>query len=267
MAILTISREFGSGGREIGQAVAQQLGYDYVDKARILGDIKAIGGKWEEWGKDLDEHCPTVWERYDWSFRGFGALIQSIILNYALRDRVVILGRGGNFLLHGIPYAYRIRVVAPVEARLQRIMPRESVDRETAQWLVERTDRDRSCFIHALYGKAWDDPSGYDALFNTGEQSLDKVAALVVDALTEKEQFRADEARRTLEMRAAAAQVKAGLVTDPGLFIPTLDVLTDGAHLVVRGIIHNPKEHQRIEALARKLAGDRPLKCALHYRD
>jgi hypothetical protein len=67
-------------------------------------------------------------------------------------------------------------------------------------------------------------------------------------------------------MRAAAAQVKAGLATDPGLFIPTLDVLYDGSHIVVHGIIHNPKEHKRIEALARKLAGDRPLTCALHYR-
>ena len=63
MAILTVSREFGSGGREIGQAVAKILNYTYIDKERLLGDMRASGKEWEEWGKNLDEHCPTVWEK------------------------------------------------------------------------------------------------------------------------------------------------------------------------------------------------------------
>jgi cytidylate kinase len=266
MAILTISREFGSGGREIGQAVARELQYEYVDKAKILNDLRAIGKNWEEWGKDLDEHCPTIWEKYDWSFRGFGALIQNAILNYALQDRVVIMGRGANFLLHGIPFAYRIRVVAPLEERIARIIVRESVDRETAQWLVEKTDRDRSSFINALYGKPWDEPKEYDAVFNTAVLTLGEIAALISSALVERDRYRTKDARKTLEMRAAAAHVKAGMMTDPALFVPTLEVFYDGSSIVLRGIIHNPKEHQRIEAIATRLAGDRPVKCDLHYR-
>jgi cytidylate kinase len=61
MAILTVSRELGSGGREIARAVASELNYDYVDKQRIFDDIKAAGSKWEKWGEALDEHCHTVW--------------------------------------------------------------------------------------------------------------------------------------------------------------------------------------------------------------
>jgi hypothetical protein len=71
-----------------------------------------LGQEWEKWGKDLDEHCPTLWEKHDWSFRGFSALVQSSILGHALKGRVVIMGRGGNFLLKDVPYALRIRVVA-----------------------------------------------------------------------------------------------------------------------------------------------------------
>jgi cytidylate kinase len=266
MAILTISREFGSGGREIGQAVARELQYEYVDKAKILNDLRAIGKNWEEWGKDLDEHCPTIWEKYDWSFRGFGALIQNAILNYALQDRVVIMGRGANFLLQGIPFAYAIRVVAPLEERIARIMVRESVGRETAQWLVEKTDRDRSSFINALYGKPWDEPKDYDAVFSTGVQTLEEIAAMIVITLVERDRHHSEDAQRILEMRAAAAYVKAGILTDPGLFVPTLDVFYDGSSIVLRGIIHNPQEHRRLEALACSLAGNRPVKCDLHYR-
>jgi cytidylate kinase len=266
MAILTVSREFGSGGREIGRAVAEALHYEYIDKAAILSGIRAAGKKWEEWGKDLDEHCPTVWEKYDWSFRGFGALIQSLIMEHALNDRVVIMGRGGNFLLKDIPYALRIRVAAPLEKRVERIMERESVDRETAHWLVEKTDKGRASFIHVLYGKRWDDPEEYDMIFNTGDHTLEEITERVKKGLMDREKFNTREAKELLRMRSLAAKVKAGIATDPGIFIPVLDVDHVGEGLVLRGVIHNPKEHKRVEDAARKIAGDVPIRCELHYR-
>jgi hypothetical protein len=67
-------------------------------------------------------------------------------------------------------------------------------------------------------------------------------------------------------MRALAAKIKATLLSDPSHFIPTLDVDYDETQLVLRGVIHNPKEHEGIEKAARELAGDVPLKCELHYR-
>lgn len=266
MAILTISREFGSGGREIGHAVAEALSFEYVDKERILKDIRAFGHKWEDWGKDLDEHCPTIWEKYDWSFRGFGALTQQVLLAHAVKDRVVIVGRGGNFLLRGIPHSLRIRVVAPVEERVARIMVRDSVDRETARWLAAKVDHDRICFLHALYGKQWSDPEDYDMLFDTGVRTVEEVTNIVKTALGESERFNTEEARELLRMRALAARVKAGLLTDPSIFVPILDVCWDGKDLVLRGTVHNPKERKRIEDAARSLAGDTRLKCDLHYR-
>ena len=266
MAILTISREYGSGGREIAQAVAGTLGYDYVDKARVLEDIKAFGTRWEEWAKELDEHSPTVWERYDWSFRGFGALIRGTILNYALKDRVVIMGRGGNFILKDVPHALRIRVVAPLEARIERIMKRETVDYDTAQWLIKKTDRERSSFLYALYGKHWDDSAEYDRVFHTGVQSIDEVTTIVKSLLEEKDQFNTEESRKTLQMQDLAAKINTEIIMRFGFSLPTLDVFYDGRGLVLRGIIHNPKEHERIEDEAKKLAGKLPLKCELRYR-
>jgi len=255
MAILTVSREFGSGGRDIGQAVAKQLGYEYVNKEKILDDIRPLGKKWEEWGKNLDEHCPTVWEKYDWSFRGFTALLQSHILNYALKDNVVIMGRGGNFLLKDIPYALRIRV-----------MKRESVDRDTAKWLAERTDKERSCLIHSIYGKKWDDPAEYDMVFDTGIKTVGEITNIVKDALLAKEKFNTAEAKKILTMKTVAAEIKAGILTEPAFFVPILDVYYDGKNLILRGVIHNPKEHKKIEDKAKEIAGDIPLKCELHYR-
>ena len=265
MAILTISREFGSGGREIGMAVAKALNYEYINKERILADIRTTGKDWETYGKNLDEHCPTIWEKYDWSFRGFNALLQSLILHYALNDRVVIMGRGGNFLLKGIPYALRVRVTAPIEQRVQRIMKRESMDKDTAHWLAEKTDRERSCLIHLLYGKHWDDHAEYDMVFDTSVKTLDEIVNIVKDTLLEKEKFNTEAARKLLQIRAIAAKIKAEILIDHGLFIPTLDVYPEGENLILRGVIHSPKEHKKIEDKAKR-SGDIPLKCELHYR-
>lgn len=266
MAILTISREFGSGGREIGHAVARIMDYEYINKEQLTAAMRATGTEWEEWGKHLDEHCPTLWEKYDWSFRGFGALLQSHILNQARSNKVVIMGRGGNFLLEDIPYALRIRVVAPMDKRIDRIMARESVDSDTARWLSERTDRERSCLIHLLYGKHWDDPAEYDMVFDTGSRTLDEIAALVTDALSEKEKYHTEAAKKLLYRKARAAQIKAEILTDHALFIPILDVYPEGETLILRGVIHSPKEHKKIEEKAKRIAGDISLKCELHYR-
>jgi cytidylate kinase len=266
MAILTISREFGSGGREIGHAVAEQLSYEYIDRERILADMRVSGEKWERWGKDLDEHRPTIWEKYDWSFRGFGALIQSHILDYALLDRVVIMGRGGNFLLKDIPHALRVRITAPIDMRIERIAKRESVDTETARWLAKKTDSERASFIHAIYGKRWDDTEDYDMAFDTGVLTVNEITPILKDALLKKDSSNTEEARNALRIRALASRVKAGILTEPHIFVPTLDVECDGRQLILRGTIHSPVEHKAVEDLARKLAPDMQINCRLHYR-
>lgn len=264
MAILTVSREFGSGGREIGQGISALLNYEYIDRERLLADIKAVGGEWEKWGKELDEHCPTIWEKHDWSFRGFSAMIQSCILNHALNGKTVIIGRGGNFLLENIPSALRVRIFAPINKRIERIMIRESVDRETARWLVEKTDNARACFIRSIYGKEWDDPAEYDMVFDTGIKSEDEIIKILKDLLLEKDRFATE--LKTLHLRTEAARIKAALLTNPKLFIPTLDVYHSGETLVLRGVVHDPKEHKAVEEEAKKLAKGSSIKCELHYR-
>ncbi len=262
--VLTISREFGSGGREIGQAVARDLGWTYVDREILLDDIGKDGSKWERWAQDLDEHRPTVWERYDWSFRGFAALLQLHMLEHAAQGGVVIMGRGGTFVLQGIPHVLRVRVSAPLDQRIERVVRREGVDRGTARWLCEKIDSERACFLHAVYGKPWDDPAQYDLVLAVPGQSVDAEVARVKEALAGL--AASDEAREALRMRTSAARVKSGIMTNPSFLLPVFDVVPSGEGLVLRGVTHTPKEHRRIEEEACRLAGGIPIRCELHYR-
>jgi len=267
MAIITISREFGSIGKEIGQMLAANLGYEYIDREKIMQDVKTIGGnQWEKLGEEFDEHYPNFLERYGWSFRGFVSLEQSIFLDYALKDKVVLLGRGGNLLLKGIPYVLRVRVVMAKEARIERIMKDQDISRDTASWLAEKADLERARSVHFIYGKDWDDPTEYDLILDLDSQKPEEVIKIIVTALTEKKNKYSEEAKKTLLMRAAAAKVKAGILTNASFRIPILDAEPAGDGIVLRGVIHTPKEQKRLEEEAKKLAGDVPIKFELHYR-
>src|SRR6185369_17932962 len=149
-----------------------------------------------------------------------------------------------------VPHAYRIRITAPLDVRIERIMKREGVDQATARWLCEKTDQERSGFLHAIYGKPWDEPASYDQVFQVTDQSANSVVGVVRNELVERERLATEGARKSLAMLASAAKVKAGIATNPRFFIPVLEVAVDGDELVLRGLTHTPKEHKAIEKTA-----------------
>jgi len=266
MAILTISREFGSGGHEIGQKVAARLDYQFVDKKRLFQDLENVGPRWARAARELDEVCPTVWERYDWQYRGYVAEVEALILTYAAADRAVIIGRGGSFLLEGVPFCLRARLVAPLELRIGRIMERESLSRVAAERLITRVDGDRACFIKANYGCEWNEDRFYDMTLNTGSLTYSQVEDILAEALGEKERLATPEARAELAQKALAYRLKARVATEPRLFVPTLEVSVKDGTIVVTGIIHNPKEAHLLQDLAKEVCGEQPVRLDLHHR-
>jgi cytidylate kinase len=266
MAILTISRQHGSIDKEITQTMACLWNYQYIDRRKILEDMSAQGSQWEEFGKEFDEHYPNMWERFDRSYTGFVVLSQSIILSYALKDNVIIVGRGGNFLLREVPFALNVRIVAPLEQRLEAIMKRENLSRSVAELLVKKVDKEMSRAVQLIYGKNIDDPSAYDLFFDVGVLPIHDVMAAIRAALLAKDSLKTEDAKKALQMKALAKKVRAGIVTHPKLFIPVFDVLPGKDQLLVTGIVHNPEEYKKVEKAVRELAGTVPVEFSLHYR-
>jgi len=266
MAILTISREYGSGGRDIGRMVAQRLGYDYVDKERLFSDLEQAGARWGKAARELDEVCPTVWERFDWQYRAYVVQLEAMIIRCAARDRVVIIGRGGSLLLRQVPHCLRVRLVAPLAVRVERIMLRESLSQEAAKRLILRVDGDRACYIKANYGTDWDEEQVYDMTLSTGKLTYDQVAEILAEGLADKERLATAEAKTHLEALALSYELKAHIATDPRVLVPTLEVGVDAGTIVVAGIIHTPKEERLLRDMAREVLGDKPVRFDLHHR-
>ncbi len=271
MAILTISRQFGSGGREIGHTIAQVMHYEYIDRQKILEDMSKEGAFWKDKAEYFDENYPDLWERNDWAYRGFVALNQSYFLQHAVRGNVVIMGRGGNFLLKKFPFVLKVRIIAPLEKRIERIMAREGVNKEIAQYLIEKADTEMAKAVYIIYGKNIDDPREYDFVFDTAQKSQDEIVSIIKNALIEKDKYQTLEAMEALKLRALAEKIKAAILTDPQLLISAFDVdpqeegLTKFG-LTIRGIVHNRDDIERIKKVTRTLAGNLPLEFQIHYQ-
>ena len=266
MAILTISREFRSGSQEIGMAVTRELNYRYVAKEQLLQDMKAAGERWERAVQQMDEVIPSYWERYDWEYQGFIALVELHVFEYALRNNVVIVGRGGNHLLQGVPHAFRVRLTAPKEKRVERVMLKDGLDRKAAEVLLDRIDRNRAGHIQINYKKSWDNAKDFDMVLNTGVQSLEECTKILVDALRQRDRKATAAGFDLLRGRALAARVKAGVLTDRRFHIPTLTVSFEEGIVVLRGVVHNAAEHRTVEELAQQTASPAKVRCELHYR-
>ena len=269
MAILTISKEFGSGGTHIGKTAASLLNYEYVPLKQIYEDAKQAGKQWARAAEEYADGARSLWEKHDWSFMGFVALSQSIILKYALKDNIVIMARGGNLLLGDIPHCLKVRVDAPFEARVESIMRREDISRELAGHIVKKADREHSIIVNQIYGKERkdrNDPKAYDFIFNTVSQSAEDVASIVKEACLKKDAYKTEAALKALQLKAVAYAVKAGIATNPHLLVPTLEVVPKEGGLVVRGVVTSAKEYRGIQEEAARWAEDVPVTFDLHFR-
>ena len=266
LAILTLSREYKNGSVEIGKAVAQQLGFVLVDRFCIYDKLKAVGEKWGRLAHELEEERPTIWEKYDREYLGFISLIESTIYDYALKGGAVILGRGSAFLLHDIPHVLKVRVYAPMDIRIKRMMEQDKVNRQTAEKVLTDIDKSRAGYVRAIYGKNYKDVQHYDLVFNTGMQSYEKATREIIETLENFIHRITPEGLKKLKDRALAAKIKALISIHPDLFIPTLSVTHSGQAIILEGKVHGPKEYRLAEEIARETAGSHSLKNKLVFR-
>jgi cytidylate kinase len=218
MAVVTIAHETGSGGPEIGVELAKRLGYRYVDRD-MLSEAALRYGVGEDKLAELDEKKPSLFERFDVETRQYITVLQSALLDAAEQDNVVINSRGGQMLLRGLSHVLRVRVIAPFDLRVKRVMRKltgpaqESVDLRTTAEMVRRADQEKHGRIRYLYDVDWGDPALYDLVLNTEKLSVDAcvdVLARLVPTLVSTE-----EARQQVRDRALASRVRAALAAHP----------------------------------------------------
>lgn len=181
--VITISRQCGAGGRELGRRLAEQLGIECYDR-RLIQMIARKGELSEEelWAYDqaeLDESIP-IQERIAVSQRIYTAQRQ-VIRSLASKGPCVIVGRCAGVIW---PQALRLFICGSEEARVRRMMEEQpQMDRAQALEHIRRVDARRKSY-HEYYSTVeWDDPRGYDLCLNTGRIGIQGCLKTVLECL------------------------------------------------------------------------------------
>ena len=220
MAIITLSPQMGSGGPEIGMALAQRLGYRYVDQELIADAVRRYGLA-EEKASHLDESKPTLFERFDVETRHYITVLQTTLLEFAEQDNHVLMGRGGQWLLRGIPQVLRLRVIAPFEMRVKQWIKRtaemtgDTPNQRAAVEFVRRDDTERAGRMRYLYEVDLDDPALYDVVVNTEKLKYDAAVDMIERVVCRPEMTTTDDGRKLLASRVLVSRVQVALATNP----------------------------------------------------
>lgn len=204
MQIITVSREYGSGGGEIATRLATRLGWKLVDH-EIVAQVAAELGITHEEAERRDERIESlVWRliasmqnvepsvlaapdaRPPIDERTYAEALNRVVAAAASEGHVVIVGRCGQAILHARRDALHLRVVAPLEPRIAYVAAREGLDRAAAERRIQQKDQNRRQYIQSLYHERSDDAHLYDLTLNTGVLDLDSCVDLAVLALERK---------------------------------------------------------------------------------
>jgi cytidylate kinase len=229
MAILTISHEMGSGGAEIGMAVATRLGYTHVDNEELLGRAQRYGLAEDRLAR-LVEDRPSWVERFDAETRRCIIALQVVLYEFAQDDDVVLMGGGGQWLLRGVPHVLRTRIVAPFPERVTRLTAtlsaqgRERVTPKTVAQFIRRDDIQKTARMRYLFDADVKDPNLYDILINTAAFSREAAVKLLADVARRPELVTTDAARQLVGDRVVASQVEVALAGHPDMRRYRIDV-------------------------------------------
>lgn len=194
--VITIAREYGSGGKTIGKMLAEELKVPYYDRELLkmaseesgINEALFAGADESFKGTTLFKAARGVYtgevippDREDFvSNQNLFNFQAKVIRSLAERESCVIIGRCADFILKDMDHVLRIYVHAPYDvcvANAQKVHP--TMSEEEVKRLINKTDKRRANYYTHFTGKNWKDADNYDLCLNSNDLSWEKCVALV----------------------------------------------------------------------------------------
>lgn len=197
--VITISRQFASGGREIGKIVAEKLQIPFVDKELISMAAKESGFS-EEAFRKVDERATNSF-LYSLVMGNYSStpnlhtaqimpindklfLIQSdIIKKTAQEGPCVIVGRCADYILQDYKNCLRVFIHADKPFRIARAVETYGIDAKNASDTLAKKDKQRAAYYNFYTNNKWDSLSHYDLVLNSAKFGIEKTAQIIVETI------------------------------------------------------------------------------------
>ena len=194
--IITITRQYGSGGHDIGEALAKKLGIGFYDKELISLAAKESGIAPEIF-ENVDEIASNSLlyslsvGLYNYG-NGFSSTMGDLPVNdklYLLQHRIikekaeneyfVIVGRCADYILRNNPDVIKIFIYADIESRIRRAVDRHDIERVRAKQAVIKADKNRANYYSFYSGQKWGQADHFDLCLNSTNLSTDQAVEII----------------------------------------------------------------------------------------
>ena len=184
--IITVGREFGSGGHIIAVKLAEHFGIQLLD-SNILAEVAKKSNASEEYLKKYDESARNLF--FSRTVNGFSNSPEEIIaqmqFDYIKQksdagESFVVIGRCADYILRENPALVRVFVLGDTEAKIKRPAEREGISEEKAKIRMEQADKRRKYFHNTHSENKWGDSRSYDITVNSSKLGLDSTAELLI---------------------------------------------------------------------------------------
>lgn len=196
--LITLSRQYASGGSEVARLVAEALGWTVVDDDFVREVAQRAGLPLEEVAL-LEERAPTFLERFarstalaspelfmpatggieEFDEDKLIKITRSLVAELAHDGRVVMVGRAAAAVLEREQDAMHVQLVAPRSVRVQTAIERLGIDPKEAPRMVDERDRNRERYHKEYYERDWADATNYHMVLNTALLGYDGAANLI----------------------------------------------------------------------------------------
>ena len=264
MAVITISREMGTGAYHIAEEMAKRLKYTLVDGARISANAVKYGLT-PEMLQMVDEKPPSYITAEDRKRAAALNTIELLLLDFARKGNVILYGRGGQDLLKGCGNVLRLRFTACFEERVERFAEREWIDPDLARSLIRRSDHQRGGFIHFYFDRNWTDPLGYDLTFNTSHLSEETIIENVVVAIKDPV-FKVSEkgAVELIDNMIMMKKIETALLNSPSLDYRPFTIVAKKGKVVVSGYLASEEEKRSAIKIVESVKGVKSVEADIH---
>lgn len=178
VGVITISREFGSGGETVAKLVAEKASFLLINKKFIVEGLAAFGVV----EPDLVSDEKFDFESGQEKRREYINALHDFIYDLAIRNDLVILGRGGHLLFQDYPPALHVKIISSFDRRLDRVMKQYRISSATAYKLIKEQDHNKKHYYRRLFNINWANLRRFDLLLNSAEISLEDAAEMILTA-------------------------------------------------------------------------------------
>ena len=259
MAVITMTREMGSLGRDVALGLADRLGLELVQHELVEHIAEKMHMRESSVNRFLEGRSSLL-ERWGINENDMSLYTTEELLDVAKRGNVLIRGWGATYVMREITHVTCVRICAPVTMRARNVMERVGIaDPEVAKKEVRRNDAAYARRMQHLFHVDYRDPMFYDMVLNTEKLSVDACIDMIVGVTERAEGQPTPESNARLDHMLRLARVRSALrrsdITNRPTPSLTIELDPDSGELLLSGVADDQAFKDEAERLAREVAG------------